>query len=255
MHEEIITFTGIKDGINIRINENADYSAIKNVFTEKAEIIADFIRDTDARVVFSGQAVTEGLQSELIAILESEYNLTVLRDPDSDGGAPRRTEAGYPQSADNEAAAYIYDTNAGKPPAEAPEQPGGRRDGDAAGRNANEYPRANGFEEKTLFYKSGLRSGQSITYEGSVVIFGDANPGSTITAGGSVIVQGALKGSVHAGYRGNMDAYVSAMKLLPTLLRICDIITYIPEDRKSKDLSVPSYAFIQGGQIFIAPLV
>ena len=104
----------------------------------------------------------------------------------------------------------------------------------------------------TSYHQGGLRSGQSIRYSGSVVVIGDANPGSEIIAEGHVIVLGALKGMVHAGCAGNEECFVSALVLWPTQLRIANIITYVPIDKKKK---APACAYIQEGQVFIAPLL
>ena len=104
----------------------------------------------------------------------------------------------------------------------------------------------------TSYHQGGLRSGQSIRYSGSVVIIGDVNPGSQVIAEGHVIVLGALKGMVHAGCTGNRDCFVSALVFLPTQLRIANIITIIPNENKKKE---PACAYIQDGQVFIAPLM
>ena len=104
----------------------------------------------------------------------------------------------------------------------------------------------------TSYHQGGLRSGQSIRYSGSVVVIGDVNPGSEIVAEGHVIVLGALKGMVHAGCTGNEECFVSALIFWPTQLRIANIITFIPNDRKKKE---PACAYIQEGQVFIAPLM
>ena len=104
----------------------------------------------------------------------------------------------------------------------------------------------------TSYHQGGLRSGQSIRYSGSVVVIGDVNPGSEIVAEGHVIVLGALKGMVHAGCTGNEECFVSALVFWPTQLRIANVITYIPNDKKKKE---PACAYIQEGQVFIAPLM
>jgi len=104
----------------------------------------------------------------------------------------------------------------------------------------------------TSYHQGGLRSGQSIRYSGSVVVMGDVNPGSEIVAEGHIIDLGALKGMVHAGCNGNEDCFASALVFWPTQLRIANIITYIPSDKKEK---TPSCAYIQDGQVFIAPLM
>lgn len=84
-------------------------------------------------------------------------------------------------------------------------------------------------EESTVLIKRTLRSGQSIHYQGNVVVLGDVNPGAEIVAGGNVIVMGALRGVVHAGATGDNGAVVTAFRLLPTQLRIADQITRSPD--------------------------
>jgi len=103
----------------------------------------------------------------------------------------------------------------------------------------------------TMFHKGLLRSGQMIRYNGSVVVLGDANPGSEIIADGNVIVLGALKGMVHAGFENNKDCFIYGSVLWPTQIRIADKVTVIPEDKRNKR---PAHAYIQDGQIFVAQL-
>lgn len=85
-------------------------------------------------------------------------------------------------------------------------------------------------EDKTLFVTSTMRSGQNIVYDGSVVVFGDINPGAEITATGNILVYGYLRGIAHAGCNGNRDAIVFSTKLKPIQLRIADLIAISPDD-------------------------
>ena len=105
----------------------------------------------------------------------------------------------------------------------------------------------------TKFHKGSLRNGQKIEFEGSVVVVGDVNPGAEIKAGGNIIVLGQLKGMVHAGCKGDTDAFVTAIFMAPIQLRIADIITRFPEENK-KGPKPPEYAFVQKGQIFVMAL-
>lgn len=105
----------------------------------------------------------------------------------------------------------------------------------------------------TKYHKGSLRSGQVITFGGSVVVVGDVNPGAIIRAEGNIIVLGHLKGLAHAGYKGNMKTFVAAMYMAPIQLRIADIITYFPEQKK-KGKKMPEYACIEDGQIYVISL-
>lgn len=79
-----------------------------------------------------------------------------------------------------------------------------------------------------------LRSGQRIDVEGDLVLMGDANPGSILTATGNIVVVGALRGIAHAGINGDDKVSVSAYRLEPLQLRIADVIARSP-DRTEKD--------------------
>lgn len=100
--------------------------------------------------------------------------------------------------------------------------------------------------EKAVFIMRTLRSGFSLQTEGHAVVVGDVNPGAEIIAGGSVIIWGKVRGSIHAGTSGDDTAVICAMRLLPTHLKIGD--QDAPQlTRKGKPH--PEMAFIQNGQI------
>lgn len=105
-------------------------------------------------------------------------------------------------------------------------------------------------DENTILIQRTLRSGQSINYNGNVVIVGDVNPGAEVTAAGDVVVMGSLRGVVHAGAGGNEDAVVMAFHLQPTQLRIANYITR-PPDNELADPDYPEMASIKGGVVTI----
>lgn len=87
-----------------------------------------------------------------------------------------------------------------------------------------------GMEEgPSLFVERTLRSGASIQYDGHVIVIGDVNPGAEIVASGNIVVIGSLKGVAHAGATGNRKSTVTAYHLVPTQLRIADLVTRSPE--------------------------
>ena len=76
--------------------------------------------------------------------------------------------------------------------------------------------------EPTLIIEQGLSKGNRIVHGGHVVILGDVQVGSEIIASGSVIVWGRLRGAVHAGAEGNDLAFVCALEMVPSQLRIAN---------------------------------
>jgi len=71
-----------------------------------------------------------------------------------------------------------------------------------------------------LFLNKTLRSGTRIEFPGHVVVFGDVNPGAEVVAEGNVLVWGRVRGMVHAGAKGDTSAFICALDLSPTQLRI-----------------------------------
>ena len=108
----------------------------------------------------------------------------------------------------------------------------------------------------TLYIQRTLRSGQSISSDGNIVIIGDANPGSEIIAKGDITVWGILGGIAHAGSAGNQYAKIRALKMNAIQLRIADTFARRPDNInipyiQKTDTFVPEEACIYKKQIII----
>mgnify|MGYP001160711952 FL=1 len=99
------------------------------------------------------------------------------------------------------------------------------------------------------FIDKSIRSGQNIEHDGDVLIIGDVNPGSYVTASGNIIVMGTLRGTVHAGAGGDDGAIVIALKLRAQQLRIAKWITRSPDDSEGPEY--PEKAYVRNNQIII----
>lgn len=105
--------------------------------------------------------------------------------------------------------------------------------------------------EPTKFIKGTVRSGQRIDATKNLVVIGDVNPGAELVAGGNIIVVGALKGMVHAGASGDENAYILALNMAPTQLRIANFIARSPDNMPENVKIIPEIATIKDGNIFI----
>jgi len=83
---------------------------------------------------------------------------------------------------------------------------------------------------ETYFYKGGLRSGQKIEKESSIVIIGDVNSGAEIIAGDNIVVLGTLRGLAHAGAKGNKKAIIASHKIESPQLRIANVLKEIEKN-------------------------
>ena len=108
----------------------------------------------------------------------------------------------------------------------------------------------------TLYISQTLRSGQTVNYDGNILIIGDAHPGSEIIAGGDITVWGILGGIAHAGSKGNIKAKVRSLKLNAIQLRIAGLYARrndtlnVPYVQKSDEFT-PEEAQIEEGKIVI----
>ncbi|MCL2854989.1 MAG: hypothetical protein FWE21_05155 [Defluviitaleaceae bacterium] len=107
----------------------------------------------------------------------------------------------------------------------------------------------------TYFHKHGLRNGQAIVQNGSVVVLGDVNAGAEVSATGNVVVFGALRGMVHAGSDGDESAFICALSLQPTqIMRIAGEKVFFPKEMLGGSKIAPGYAFIKDGQIHVTSM-
>ncbi len=83
--------------------------------------------------------------------------------------------------------------------------------------------------KNTTYINQTLRSGQILESDGNVVIIGDCHPGSEIRAIGDITVWGVLSGIAHAGYKGNKNAKVRALKMNAVQLRIANCYSRRPD--------------------------
>ncbi len=81
----------------------------------------------------------------------------------------------------------------------------------------------------TIYINQTLRNGQTVDYDGNVVIIGDCHPGSEIKATGDITVWGVLGSIAHAGAKGNTDAKIRALKMNAVQLRIANCYSRRPD--------------------------
>lgn len=97
-----------------------------------------------------------------------------------------------------------------------------------------------------------LRGGQEVVTKSSVLVCGNVNPGAQIIAGGSIDIRGTCRGVVHAGAYGNSQAFIIADHLMPTQIRIANLIARSPDVVEKDDRAMR--AKIENGRIVIEPI-
>lgn len=97
-----------------------------------------------------------------------------------------------------------------------------------------------------------LRGGQEIRTDSSVLVCGNVNPGAQIIAGGSIDIRGTCRGLVHAGAAGDTSSFIIADHLMPTQIRIANLIARSPDHMEMTERA--ERASIKDGQIVIEPI-
>jgi septum site-determining protein MinC len=86
-----------------------------------------------------------------------------------------------------------------------------------------EQPTAPKISTKTTVHKFPVRSGQQLTAEGDLVIFGLVSTGAEVLAGGSIHIYGPLRGRALAGIKGDTEATISCLSLEAELVAVAGV--------------------------------
>jgi septum site-determining protein MinC len=210
--QEIVSIKGIKEGLAIILDETADFNAILFEINKKLEPAAKFFASSSIDIKVTGRKLDEEQWSLLRQL--------ILKLTGSDIGEYN------PEHYKEVKYKSINLTS-----------------------NPN-ISNAGAEEGMTSFYKGTVRSGQLIKYNGNVEIIGDVHPGGEVTATGNIIVVGTLRGRVHAGSKGNKNAFVAAAELRPTQIRICEVIAK-DDDKGRKKSKSPEIAYLKDESIYI----
>lgn len=216
MREDIV-LKGGKGGLELVINESADFTAILEQLKEKLESAAHFFTgSTGVKVVADSKLFTSDERQQLTSLLD-EYGLD-LNDQLTALSRPSDPLAERP-------GAQVADI-----PTEYRQEPEGGQ---------------------TLIVTKMLRGGRKVVFNGSVVVMGDVNPGAEIIAGGNITVQGTCRGLAHAGVNGDQTATITADKLIAGQLRIAGLIARAPDNQDEP--TCRETARIANGIVIIEP--
>lgn len=216
MREDVL-FKGSKGGIELVINQSADFTVILEQLKDKLESATHFFTgNTGVRVVSGTNTLTGDERRQLINLL-ADYGLDL-----------------HEQHPEPESLTPEFVQNAGSRVDDIPV----------------EY-RQEAEGGQTLIVSRMLRGGQKVVFSGSVVIMGDVNPGAEVIASGNITVQGTCRGLAHAGANGDQSATITADKLIAGQLRIAGLIARAPDNQDEP--TCREIARIANGAVVIEP--
>ena len=210
----IVELKGFRDGLHLIIDPQANIEEIIPRIEKRMEKLGDSLAGTGVTINLGGESMDSQELSRLERLLQDTYRLEIKQLIGKSDDIPRTQEnspiAGAPalHKATPQSSEYIL-------PVE---------------------------EEKTLFIRQTLRSGQVERFlEGNVVILGDLNPGAEVIAARDIIVRGIA----HAGALGDITSVIIALSLVPTQLRIARFISRPPSNQRPQGDKV-EFARIRG---------
>ncbi len=222
METKGIVFKGSTEGLAIIVPEEYTAAQLMEEVSGKIQANSRFFKGAKLKVTYQGIRLSMDEEAQLFQILDAQSGAVI--------------------ESLNRAAAGSGSTMAAPAPRKSQAAPPLRR-----------FFTKGQDESDCKFIRTTVRGGTRIQYEGSVVVVGDVNPGAEIVAAGNVIVLGLLRGMVHAGAGGSREAFISALKLKPTQLRIADLIARCPDDPDTPG-AYPEIASVREGMIEVNPL-
>lgn len=213
MSKDAVSIKGTQDGLIIQIEETAGLSDMIAALQKKLTQAKGYFDDSKVHLEFSGKALSETEKHELLEVIRQNSKMEILS-----VGHQDEKEAPILKEKLTELSHLL----------EAAQKKG------------------------VSFHNGTLRSGQSLSVDTAIVILGDVNNGAIVNAGGSAIILGKLRGVVNCGLANKSNAFVFALEMRPTLLRINNV--YGRFENEGEASGDPMIAYVHAEQIAIEPL-
>ena len=238
---EAVSFKGNKDGIVLLLDLSVEFESLCQMIVQKLWESRNFLGDHTSLIINSGAiALNDGQRLALKVLLQSlghevKYFLPEVPVEGAQKAAEQKTPE--PKMPDNK----VYEPKVSAPKTVVPEVPVQTA---AEVSSISELADIEHYLTKSaLAVRKNIRSGQKISYDGTLIIFGDVNAGAELEAAGHILVLGALRGVAHAGCKGDKKAVIYANQLRSVQLRIADLIARAPDGENTKR-NIPEIARI-----------
>ncbi len=216
MENAIVKLRGYKDGLHLIIKPKVSLKEVEEAIHELINGMNQPLEGTSVHIDMSTTPLTSADLMELETHLTEKYNLNV---------------SGVNLIDDNEESPIIAAPAVHIIPHCLPTD------------NQQDYGHAE-------IVRQTIRSGQTTSsLTGSIIIYGDVNPGGEVVASGDIIVLGTLRGNAHAGANGRLSSVIMAMELVPLQLQIGSYVNRPPIGQKPR--GYPEIARIGAENIII----
>lgn len=218
MDNELIRLKGTGDGVKIQLSSDAAISDIMRALQDKLRAWRKFFGTGHCNMYFTGRKLTKSdelrMETVVRALLpEAAIFYGERRGLSDTVQLPREfveeLKKNEEQSTD-QATETAEDTDAAE-------------DDTKQFKAIQEVVTTNFKSNRARLYEGTVKAGRVVESDGHLVLVGDVEEGGTLAANGNVIVLGRLLGSVQAGCMGNAKAYIIAMDMRATDIRIAHV--------------------------------
>ncbi len=275
-----VVIKGMKSGIVIMLDKNLEYEKLKGDITQKFKSSSKFLGNADVCVNFEGRKLSDEQVDDVLGVIKENTDLNVCcvisKDEKEDKLYQEKIEENIKKSTDKRNLEIIKQAkqNLQKEKKLEEERKLFRQEKEQYEKEKKLEKQieeakkiASSQEEKSCdeedfidkcnpcsigrLHIGGLRSGQAIEMNSSVVVIGDVNHGANIVAKGNVIVLGTLYGNVYAGSDGRQDAFVIALEMQATQIRIGNVIARSSDSQEAVREKEAKVAYVEDGRIYI----
>lgn len=222
--ENTVIIKGMQSGIVVMLDDKKDYDELKEDIKNKFIESAKFLGKADIGISLEGRKLTDEQIKEILGIISENTELNVVCVLTDN----KEEDAAYRKMIEKNLNELI------------------------TRKKKKEDKKKIKPEKLAIFHKGNLRSGQELNIENSVIVMGDVNFGASIVSKGNVIVLGTLFGNVYAGSGGDKEAFVLALDMQPTQIRIGNVIARSSDDtRIRRDDIEPKIAYVEDDRIYV----
>ena len=201
MENSIVKLRGYKDGLHLIINPKVSLTEVESAIRDLLNGMNQPLAGTSIHIDMTTSPLTSDDLKDLETHLTENYDLVV-------------------------SGVNIYDEKNESPILAAP-----ATHSISPSLTTDNHPN---FEQAQIVRQT-IRSGQTTScLFGSVIIYGDVNPGGEVVAAGDIIVLGTLRGNAHAGAHGRLSSVIIAMELVPLQLQIGSYVNRPPIGQKPR---------------------
>ena len=217
---EIINLKGTGDGVKIYLPADVPFQEILTALQEKLRAWRKFFGAGHCNMYFIGRELDKSDTLRLEAVVSALLpESTILYGERKIGDTVKLPEEFVREmNKIDEAKAREKEAEAENEPDEADDEID--MESTMQFERIREVVTSNFKSSRARFYEGAVRAGRVVESDGHLVLVGNVERGGTLIANGNVIVMGRLLGSVQAGCMGNRDAYIIALDMNPTDLRI-----------------------------------